>query len=325
MRAPEVVSIGRVSVDLYAIEPGASFADQQSFSKSVGGSPTNVAVAAARLGRRTALVTKVGDDDLGRYVLNRLRDWGVDTRYVGTRTGAQTPVVLTALDPPASPQIAFYRGAAAPDTGLITADVPEAVVAGCDLLWLSHASLAKGTTAAAVTAWARRRERRPHTVLDLDYRPHLWADLETARAAACAAIAASTVVVGNLAECEMALGTSDPDAAADALLASGVDLAIVKLGADGVLMAQVEHRCTIAPTPVDVVCGLGAGDAFGGALAHGLLSGWSVPRIGRFASAAGALVASRLTCAEAMPTLAELDALVTDNVIDDPIDEGAAP
>ena len=122
----------------------------------------------------------------------------------------------------------------------------------------------------------------------------------------------------------MALGTPDPEAAADALLAAGVDLAIVKLGADGVLMAQPEGRCTIAPTPVDVVCGLGAGDAFGGALAHGLLSGWSVPRIGRFASAAGALVASRLACAEAMPTPAELDALVIDDVIDDVIDEGAS-
>ena len=313
--APEVVSIGRVSVDLYAIEPGASFADQQSFTKSVGGSPTNVAVAAARLGRRAALVTKVGGDGLGRYVLNRLRDWNVDTRFVGVQQGAQTPVVLTALDPPASPQIAFYRGAAAPDTTLTENDLPAHLITGCQLLWLSHASLAKGTTAAAVTTWARQRGRRPYTVLDLDYRPALWPDLATAREAAHAAIAASTVVVGNLAECEMAVATADPEAAADALLAAGVDLAIVKLGADGVLMAQPDHRCTIAPTPVDVVCGLGAGDAFGGGLVHGLLSGWSVPRIGRFASAAGALVASRLSCAEAMPTLTELDAVV--------IDEGA--
>ena len=130
-------------------------------------------MAAARLGRRTTLVTKVGGDGLGRYVRNRLRDWGVDTRFVGVRPGAQTPVVLTALDPPASPQITFYRGEAAPDTTLTTGDLPEQVVTGCDLLWLSHASLAQGTTAAAVTAWARQRGRRPHTVLDLDYRPDL--------------------------------------------------------------------------------------------------------------------------------------------------------
>ena len=119
----------------------------------------------------------------------------------------------------------------------------------------------------------------------------------------------------------MALGTADPDAAADALLSAGVDLAIVKLGADGVLMAQPEGRCTIAPTPVEVVCGLGAGDAFGGALAHGLLSGWPVPRIGRFASARrrfGGLAAC-LRRGDAHPGRAGRPPAV----IDEPIGEGA--
>ncbi len=304
--------MGRVSVDLYAAEPGASFADQQSFTKSVGGSPTNVAVAAARLGRRAALVSAVGDDGLGRYVRRRLEGWNVDTTYVGVATGGQTPVVLTALDPPSSPQIVFYRGPAAPDATMTEDQVPAAVIAECDLLWLSHASLAQGSTPGAVTAWADRRDRRAHTVLDLDYRPHLWTDLESARAAAQSLIAASTVVVGNREECDMALGTTDEDDAADALLARGVDLAVIKLGAEGVYMARDDGRWRIPPTPIELVCGLGAGDAFGGALAHGLLSGWAVPRIGRFASAAGALVASRLTSSDAMPRLDEVLALVGD-------------
>ena len=108
----------------------------------------------------------------------------------------------------------------------------------------------------------------------------------------------------------LAVGTAEPDAAADALLAAGVSLAIVKLGADGVLLATSADRWRIPPIPIDVVCGLGAGDAFGGALCHGLLSGWDIPHIGRFANAAGALVSTRLTCADAMPTVGELESML---------------
>jgi 5-dehydro-2-deoxygluconokinase len=314
MLLPEVVSVGRVSVDLYAAEIAVGFDGQQSFTKSVGGSPTNVAVAAARLGRRAALVTKVGADGFGDYVRTRLEEWGVSTQYLAVLPGGQTPLALAALDPPESPQIAFYRGAAAPDTTLAEADLPEAVVRGCGLLWVSHAALAQGSTARAMTAWLEQRGRAAHTVLDLDFRPALWADVATARQAARTAIGLSTVVVGNVDECEMAVGSREPEVAADSLLSAGVDVAIVKLGADGVLLATPDGRLRVAPLPVDVLCGLGAGDAFGGALAHGLLSGWDIPRIGRFANAAGALVATRLTCADAMPSLAEIQALVVEGV-----------
>ena len=108
----------------------------------------------------------------------------------------------------------------------------------------------------------------------------------------------------------MAVGQEEPDAAADALLDAGVSLAIVKMGAAGVLLATSEGRWRVPPTPIEVVCGLGAGDAFGGALVHGLLREWDVPRIGEFANAAGAFVAAQLTCADAMPTVADLDALL---------------
>lgn len=306
----EVLSVGRVSVDLYAAEPGVGFDGQQTFSKSVGGSPTNVAVAAARLGRRTAIVTKVGDDAFGAYVRTRLQAWGVDTTYVGRQPGAQTPLALAALEPPETPQVAFYRGAAAPDTTLVPTDVPADVLRDCGVLWISQGSLAVGSTASTCMTWLEDRGRAAHTILDLDYRAALWPDPATARAAAHRAIALSTVVVGNREECEVAVGTADPDRAADALLSAGVGLAIVKLGADGALLATPDERWRIAPIPVQVVCGLGAGDAFGGALCHGLLSGWDVPRIGRFANAAGALVSSRLTCADAMPTVAELESML---------------
>lgn len=308
--ALDVISVGRVSVDLYASEVGVGFAGQQSFTKSVGGSPTNVAVAAARLGRRAAIVTRVGDDGFGAYVRARLGSWGVDTTFVGSEAGGQTPLALAALDPPETPQVVFYRGAEAPDTRIGSQDVPEPVIRAARILWISQGSLAKGVTAGSCLEWMRQRERVGHTILDLDYRAALWPDRESARTVAAEAISLATVVVGNREECEVAVGSDDPDRAADALLSAGVGLAIIKLGADGALLATPDARWRVAPIPVSVVCGLGAGDAFGGALCHGLLNKWDIPRIGRFANAAGALVSTRLTCADAMPTVEELSAMV---------------
>jgi len=162
-----------------------------------------------------------------------------------------------------------------------------------------------------------RRPRRGHTVLDLDYRPMFWSDVDTARAEIGWMLDHVTVAVGNRAEVEVAVGTSDPHEAATRLLDHGVELALVKMGGEGVLVATHDRRDVVAPHPVEVVCGLGAGDAFGGALVHGLLSGWEPVRIARHANAAGAIVASRLSCADAMPTLDELTHLVDS--------EGGAP
>jgi 5-dehydro-2-deoxygluconokinase len=174
------------------------------------------------------------------------------------------------------------------------------------ILWISQGSLAQGSTAETCLEWMSWRSREHNTILDLDYRPSLWADVESARAMAERAISRATIVVGNREECAVAVGTDDPDRAADRLLEAGARLAIVKLGADGSLMATATERLRIPATPIDVVCGLGAGDAFGGALCHGLLNGWGLEQIGRTANAAGALVSTRLTCADAMPDVAEL-------------------
>jgi 5-dehydro-2-deoxygluconokinase len=119
-----------------------------------------------------------------------------------------------------------------------------------------------------------------------------------------------TVAVGNRAEVEVAVGTADPDEAAKRLLARGISLALVKKGAEGVLVATPNGSWTVPPQPVEVVCGLGAGDAFGGALVHGLLAGWEPVRIARYANAAGAIVAGRLACADAMPELGEIEELL---------------
>lgn len=305
----DLVTVGRVSVDLYAREVGASFADPQTFAKSVGGSPTNVAVAAARYGVAACLFTGVGTDTLGDYVIARLREWGVQTEQIIRVAEALTPVVLAALDPPEEPTIIFYRGTAAPDTRITRTPERDELVRTTRVLWMSQGALSQGETARSAREWLEVRGRSAPTILDLDYRPTMWPDVNTARAAALHAIDHASVVVGNRDECAMALGVSEPEAAADALLARGVSLAIVKMGGGGVLVASETERIQIPPVPIDVLCGLGAGDAFGGALVFGLLEGWELSEVGAFANAAGAFVATQLTCADAMPTAAEVMAL----------------
>jgi 5-dehydro-2-deoxygluconokinase len=304
----DLLTLGRISVDLYAQEAGATFLEPQTFVKSIGGSPTNVAVAGARLGLRAAVVTAVGTDPLGEYATAKLAALGVQTRFVGRETGGRTPVVLVALADPAEPTITFLRAPDAPDTAIGPDAVDDATLAAARVLWMSGSALATGATAATAVRWMEGRAGTPHTVLDLDLRPDLWADPSEATAAAQRAIAHSSVVIGNRAECAMAVGASDPHQAADALLARGVAIAVVKMGADGVLLASADERVVVPPIRVTVRCGSGAGDAFGGALATGLVHGWSLSRIGELANAAGALVTSRLTCADAMPTLPELEA-----------------
>ena len=297
-----VVTVGRVSIDLYGIEAGASFGGEQTFSKSVGGSPSNVAVAAAKLGNHAVLLTKVGSDALGQYIVSKLNSWNVDTQYVAIEPNGLTPVVLAALDPPEDPKLIFHRQPNAPDTTIVARSVPSSLIDSCAVFWMSGCALSHGETAKSSMQWLAQRKRKKHTVIDLDYRPSFWSSMQDAGVAAREAIAHCSVVVGNKQECEMAIGLTDPDKIADKLLADGVSLAIVKLGAEGVMLATADERIRIAPLKIKLVCGLGSGDAFGGALSHGLINNWSIREIGEFANAAGAYVATKLSCADAMPT-----------------------
>ncbi|MEU7526273.1 5-dehydro-2-deoxygluconokinase [Saccharothrix sp. NPDC042600] len=304
----EVLTVGRVGVDLYPEQSGVPLAGVKTFAKSLGGTATNVAVAAARLGRSSAVLTKVGPDGFGPYVREALEGFGVSSAHVGTAEGLQTPVVFCALDPPEDPPLLFYRAPIAPDLTLEEADVPWDLVADVPLLWVTGTGVSAEPARTTQRKLLEHRGRRAHTVLDLDHRPMFWSDVDTARREIGWMLDHVTVAVGNRSEVEVAVGTADPDGAADRLLARGVALAVVKKGADGVLVATPDGRWTVPPHPVDVVCGLGAGDAFGGALAHGLLAGWDPVRTARYANVAGALVASRLACADAMPTPDEIEA-----------------
>jgi len=307
MPSPEVITMGRVGVDLYPEQIGVALAEVRTFAKSLGGSPTNVAVAAARLGRRAAVITKVGDDGFGVYVRRALAEFGVDTRWVGTDTTLPTPLVFCEIFPPDRFPVYFYREPKAPDMNIAREELDLSAIAAAPVFWTTGTGLSDEPSRTATLAALDTRKRRDFTIHDLDHRHHLWHKGDDARRWAREAAKRATVVLGNIEELERATGTRDPVAGAAALLDLGAKIAIVKRGGEGVYARTASEEVTVPPVEIPVLNGLGAGDAFGGALCHGLLAGWPLRRTLEAANAAGAIVASRLACADAMPTLAEIE------------------
>ncbi len=308
----DLVTMGRVGVDLYPEQSGVPLADVRTFAKSLGGSPTNVAVGAARYGHRTAVITKVGADGFGDYVRVALRGFGVDDRFVGTDPDLRTPIVFCELLPPESPSILFYREPSAPDMRLTPGELDLDAIRDARVFWTTGTGLSGEPSRSATIAALEARARAGITVHDLDYRPAFWSSPHEAGEQQRRALDHATVAVGNVEECRVAVGDGDAEALAGKLRDLGVDLAIVKLGGEGVLASWAETVDRFPPVPVRVVNGLGAGDAFGAAVCHGVLEGWDVPRTIRFANAAGAHVAARLACADEMPDEAQVEALLVD-------------
>jgi 5-dehydro-2-deoxygluconokinase len=306
----EVLTMGRVGVDLYPEQTGVRLEDVVTFRKFLGGSATNVAVAAARHGRSAAVVTRTGDDPFATYIHRALTTFGVDDRFVSAVPDIPTPVTFCEIFPPDDFPIYFYRYPTAPDLQIHADELDLDAVATADVFWVTGTGLCQEPSRTATMTALRARGKHGVTVLDLDYRPRFWSSPEEARRHVGAAVSLVDVAVGNREECEIAVGERDPERAATALRESGVGLAVVKQGPDGVLGVREGEHVVVPPVPVEVVNGLGAGDAFGGALCHGLLAGWDLERILRFSNAAGAYVAARLACADAMPTTADLDAIL---------------
>ncbi|NEB98603.1 5-dehydro-2-deoxygluconokinase [Streptomyces anulatus] len=312
----DVITMGRIGVDLYPLEVGVPLARVETFGKFLGGSPTNVAVAAARLGRRTAVITRTGQDAFGTYLHQELERFGVDARWATAVEEYPTPVTFCEIFPPDDFPLYFYRQPKAPDLEIHAPDLDLDAVRDARIFWMTGTGLSaepsrSATLAALAARGARTADARPAgaprtaTVFDLDWRPMFWEggdDSAEAPARYREALAHATVAVGNIDECRIATGEREPYAAARALLAAGVELAVVKRGPKGVLAVHRDGTTAdCPPLPVEVVNGLGAGDAFGGALCHGLLAGWPLDRLVRYANAAGAIVASRLACSSAMP------------------------
>ncbi|MFF2407172.1 5-dehydro-2-deoxygluconokinase [Streptomyces sp. NPDC058092] len=321
----DVITMGRIGVDLYPLQTGQPLARVDTFGKFLGGSPTNVAVAAARLGRRAAVVTRTGRDAFGDYLHQQLREFGVDDRWVTPVDAYPTPVTFCEIFPPDDFPLYFYRRPKAPDLEIHASELDLDAVRSARVFWMTGTGLCAEPSRASTLAALRARDRNGITVFDLDWRPMFWdADSTTDSATTDSmtsstptaryreALAHATVAVGNLDECEIATGEREPYAAARALIAAGVELAVVKQGPKGVLAVHRDGTVAdVPPLPVEVVNGLGAGDAFGGALCHGLLAGWETERVMRYANAAGAIVASRLACSSAMPFPYEVEAALT--------------
>ena len=307
----EVLTFGRAGVDVYPLQVGVGLEDVETFGKYLGGTCANVAVAAARFGHRTGIITGVGDDPFGRFVRRELNVLGVTDRHVVTNHTYATPVTFCEIFPPDDFPLWFYRKPTAPDLQVSTADIDLDAVRRTRMMWLSVTGLSEEPSRAAHLAVLEARDRRPFTALDLDYRPMFWDTPAHATEQVQKALPYVTVAVGNREECEVAVGETEPERAADALLAAGVELAVVKQGPRGVLAkTRSGERVESPPIPVQTLNGLGAGDSFGGSLIHGLLEGWPLEKILQRANAAGAIVASRLECSTAMPTDEDITTLL---------------
>jgi len=314
--AYDLITMGRIGVDLYPLQTGVPLERVTSFGKFLGGSAANVAVAAARLGRRTAVITRTGDDPFGTYLHEALRGFGVDDRWVTPVPGLPTPVTFCEVFPPDDFPLYFYRHPKAPDLEIDAHELDFDAIREAGVFWVTGTGLSEEPSRTATLAALAHRAKSGTTVFDLDWRPMFWSgDIsgsrrgpESARPFYAEALRHTTVAVGNVDEVEIATGEREPHAAARALLEAGVELAVVKQGPKGVLAVHRDGTSAeVPPLPVTVLNGLGAGDAFGGSLCHGLLADWDLERTMRHANAAGAIVASRLECSSAMPTPAEVE------------------
>jgi 5-dehydro-2-deoxygluconokinase len=307
----DLITMGRIGVDIYPLQTGVPLPQVETFGKFLGGSATNVAVAAARLGRSTAVISRTGNDPFGEYCRQALKEFGVDDRWVTPVAAYPTPVTFCEIFPPDNFPLYFYRLPKAPDLEIRAEELDLDAVREAHVFWITGTGLCEEPSRSATLAALGARARSGITIFDLDWRPMFWKDPAEARGYYTQALKHVTVAVGNLDECEVATGLREPMACARALLDAGVELAVVKQGPKGVLAVHRDGTVAeVPPVPVEVVNGLGAGDAFGGSLVHGLLAGWQLERIMRYANAAGALVASRLACSSAMPTETEVEDLL---------------
>jgi 5-dehydro-2-deoxygluconokinase len=288
----DAVVMGRVGVDLYPNELETPLANVRTFTRFVGGFAGNVATGLARLGVRCAIVSRVGAEGNGDFVRAWLAGEGVDVRFLATDPYWQTPPTFCEVWPPDRFPILFYRKPTAPDWQLSPDDFDGEEVATARILYATGTGLAQSPS--RETTLAALRTHRGTTIFDLDWRPALWERPDEYPELAAEACAAADIVIGNEEEVEAAH-----------VQAATV---VVKRGERGATVYERDEETDVPGFPVDVVNGLGAGDAFAAAVGQSLLQKLPLVEAVRRGTVAGALVASRLACSEAMPRLEELEA-----------------
>ena len=303
----DVLTIGRVGIDLYPLQSNVSLGKVEAFKKGIGGSPTNVAIAAARHGLRAAVITRTGIDPFGQFIKDELIRLGVSDEYVFGVKGLNTPVVFAEIFPPDNFPLYYYREPIAPDLMIEPQELDLEAIKRAKIYWSTLTGLSEEPSRSAHHAAWNARAAGALTVLDLDYRPTLWESPDAASAQISKALEKVSIVIGNLEECKLATSESDPDRVANAFLDKGAEIAVVKMGPKGVLAKSHNETVIKLPHPIKVLNGLGAGDSFGGAFCYGLLEGWDLDRVITFANMAGAINASRSDCSTAMPTTQEVE------------------
>jgi 5-dehydro-2-deoxygluconokinase len=326
-RTYDVLAMGRSSIDLYSNDVGAAFVDITSFAAYVGGCPTNVSVGTRRLGLRAAVLTGVGQDPVGDFILKFLEREGVVTDFTPRKPGHRTSAVVLGIEPPDRFPLVYYRDNCA-DIELTIDDALAAPIADSRALFISGTGLSKEPSRSATLYAAELAKAAGTTVfLDLDFRPDQWHDPRAFGVVVRSALPLVDVAMGSEEEIKVAAGETritvthsqvsnyqvagDTGAAIRAMLDAGLGVLVAKHGPRGasVYLASGEV-IEAAPFPVEILNVLGAGDAFASGLLHGYLQGWGWQRAARMANAVGAIVVTRPACANSMPTLAEVEAFV---------------
>jgi 5-dehydro-2-deoxygluconokinase len=308
MSTPEVVVMGRLSADIYPTELRTSLRNQRSFIRYVGGFAGNVCTGLARLQVGTAIVSKVGNDGHGEFIRDFLSREGVDVGWLGVDHTLNTPVVFCEIWPPDRFPLLFYRTPTCPDWELTTEDFDVDAVTNAPILLVSGTGLAREKSRTAHSVALERHQQT--AIFDLDYRPMFWPSAKAYAAAVAEVLPRADIVLGNEDEVRAATGLDDPRQGIAALRAAGPRVLILKRGGEGAVLFEGDRVLEVPPVRMEVVNGLGAGDAFLAGVTHGVLRGIDLGTAVRRANWAGAFVASQVACSEAMPYLKDVNEAV---------------
>lgn len=319
-RSFDILLMGRSSIDLYANEIGAPFPEIKSFAAYVGGCPTNISVGTRRLGLRSVLLTGVGADPVGDFLLRFLEQEDVNTKFIPRKPGKRSSAVVLGIEPPDKFPLVFYRDNCA-DIELSIDDVLAAPVADCRALLVSGTGLSREPSrSSTIFAAERARAFDNKVILDLDFRPDQWHDPRAYGVTVRSILPLVDVVLGTADEVKAAAPTEklalrvehsqisgaqvsgDIPKAVETILNGGPEALVLKRGVEGTTVYLKGGETVDAPTfPVEVYNVLGAGDAFASGFLYGYLKGWDWYRSSRMGNACGAIVVTRHGCANFMP------------------------
>lgn len=321
--------MGRSSIDLYSNDVGTPFSQINGFAAYVGGSPTNISVGGKRLGLNTALLTAVGDDPVGQFILDFLNNEGVDTQFIPTKRENRTSAVVLGIEPPDKFPLVYYRDNCA-DINLTIDDVLNSPITDCKVFQFAGTNLSKEPSRSATMFGAEQAKHAgAKVILDVDFRPDQWHDVRAFGVQIRAVLPLVDVVIGTEDEINAAMlddpnkmslthsQISDTKVEGDSrsniqqMLENKLEAVVEKVGAEGAKIHLPDGEIIEAPGfPVDIYNILGAGDAFGAGFLYGYVNDWGWYKSARLGNACGAIVVTEHGCANFMPTMDQIEQFV---------------